>query len=145
MARVNRVLATELDSYHFATALAMLYEEPGRLSLVSAGHPYPVAGNKESRLLEFGGMALAVDSDATYDVHEVEVEPGGILVAYTDGLTEARSGGELFGEKRVTEAVEQLHDVSSRGLADYLIDESLRHAGGRFADDVAVLVLKRAM
>lgn len=144
MARLNRVLMAELESGQFATALAIGYDCNGGIDLVSAGHPYPiVCDDLTCSLFQCGGMALAVDSEATYETDHVELSPGGVLVAYTDGLTEARQSSELFGDERVLETVRSFHDAPARAIADELVDRALRHAGGKFKDDVAVLVLKR--
>lgn len=143
MARVNRVLTTELKPGQFATALAVAYDVTGKMSLVSAGHPYPVLCDSECRLLPLSGMALAIDEQSTYSVYEAQLEQGGVFVAYTDGLSEARNNGAMFGEERIVEAIATMRNASARGIAEHLIDESLRYAGGKFMDDVAVLVLKR--
>ena len=143
MARVNRVLATELESGQFATVLAVFYEMTGHMSLVSAGHPYPVVCNSDCALVQTEGIALGVDPTYDYTISEADLEPGGVFVAYTDGVCEARRGKEMFGDQRIVQAVAAKRHLSARGIAEHLIDEAHRHAGGKFADDVAVLVLKR--
>ena len=143
MERANHVLAMELDSDHFATALALTYHAPGRLSLVSAGHPYPVSCGTSCRVIEVGGMALAVDESADYDSIEAELDVGAMLVAYTDGLVEAGSSPDRFGEERLLGELAAVQGAPARAAAEHLVHASLRHAGGRFTDDVAVLVLKR--
>ena len=45
--------------------------------------------------------------------------------------------------ERLAHRVEATREAPARMIADCLLDESLRYAGGRLADDVAVLVLKR--
>jgi len=145
MSRLNRVLMKELADDQFATALALSYDVSGRVSLVSAGHPYPfVCHGGACRLVELSGTALAVNSASTYTSTQISLEPGGLLVAYTDGLTEARKQRVFFGEEGVIRAVSEAADASARGVAEHLVYESLRHAGGKFSDDVAVLVLKRS-
>ncbi|MBE0447433.1 MAG: serine/threonine-protein phosphatase [Actinobacteria bacterium] len=143
MARLNRVLKSELEIGHFATALAGIYEAPGRLKLVSAGHPPPVLCDSECRMLEPDGIALAIDEESTYTVSEVVLEAGAFLVAYTDGLIEARSSDGFFGESRVIDAVAGMRDAPARAVAEHLRDEALRYTGGKLMDDVAILVLKR--
>lgn len=144
MSRINRVLAAELKPGQFATALALHYYPSGKVELVSAGHPYPILGDTECRLVAANGMVLAVDEQASYSSTECELKPGGVLVAYTDGVIEARKGrGEQFGETRALEAVMEAQNASARSIVEHLVDKSLRHAGGKFADDVAVLVIKR--
>ncbi len=129
MSRLNRVVDAELGSDQFATALAITYGPAGKLTLVNAGHPSPVLKNAEPALLELPGMALAIDPSCTYQTYEANLEPGGVLVAYTDGVIEARSGGRLFGEHRVLELVGQMSDAPPRAIAERIVDEALRHAG----------------
>lgn len=143
MARLNRVLKEELEAGHFATALAGAYMGAGRLELVSAGNPIPILCSKSCRLLKPGGIALAVDEDATYSVSEVELGSGDIFVAYTDGLTEARSAKGFYGEDRVLEAVQQVRNAPANAIVEHLRDEAIRFADGNLTDDVAILVLKR--
>lgn len=143
MARLNRVIRSDLAPGDFATALALVYDSAGKFRMVNAGHPFPVLCDGGPRLVETHDAALAIIPDTTYRVEEVTVGPGGVLVAYTDGLTEARDEGEMFGDDRVIETVTRMRDASARAIAEQLIDDAQRHAGGKFSDDVAILVLKR--
>ncbi len=143
MARLNNVIRADLAPNDFATALALVYYGGGRFGMVNAGHPYPVLCDETCRLVETHDAALAIIPDATYSIEDVVLAPGGVLVAYTDGLTEARDEGDMFGDDRVMETVARMHDASARAIAEQLIDDAQRFAGGKFSDDVAVLVLKR--
>ncbi|MHB9037921.1 MAG: PP2C family protein-serine/threonine phosphatase [Armatimonadota bacterium] len=144
MARVNRVAESELQSGLFATSLAVKYDLSGNLGLVNAGHCHPIICDNTCRALELEGNALAIRDDSEYSLFEVNLEPDGIFVAYTDGLIEARNERlEQFGETRVLAEVSAARGASARAVAEHLIDRSLSHAGGKFSDDVAVLVLKR--
>lgn len=143
MERLNRVLSSELTSGHFATALAITYRLDGRITLVNAGHPSPVLCNGNCELIRNHGGALAVGLPPDYHATEYDLEPGGLFVAYTDGVTEARSRGDLFGEDRVVSTVTAMRDAPARAIVEQLVDDALRHAGGRFSDDVAVIVLRR--
>jgi len=145
MGRLNRFLEAELGADQFATALAATYDGLGGLSIVSAGHPHPVIiDNGKPRLVEVGGMALGVSPDTRYSPSPAHLPQGGVFVGYTDGLIEARiQGAEQFGEQRVMKAIVDMSDAGVRAIAEHLVDSALRHAGGRFADDVAVLVIRR--
>lgn len=143
MARLNRVVCTDLGVGHFATALAVLYDSTGRIQLVNAGHPYPVLCDEKCHLVETHDSALAINSEASYRVVDVQLEPGAVFVAYTDGLIEARSKGGMFGEDGLVKTVTAMRDASPRAIVDQLVDDAMRYAGGKFRDDVAILVLKR--
>lgn len=143
MARLNYIIRADMAPGEFATALALVYDHQGRFRVVNAGHPYPVMCDRACRLIESHDAALAILPDTTYSVQDAFLAPGGVLVAYTDGLSEARSGRDMFGDERVMETVSRMHDASARAIAEQLVDDAQRHAGGKFTDDVAVLVLKR--
>lgn len=143
MGRLNRVMEFELGPAQFATALAVSYQSSGKLKVVNAGHPLPIICDGACSVLEPYGAALGIDKNWEYAVAEGDLKQGATFVAFTDGLIEARKGKDLFGEERAAAAIEQVHNASARNIAEHLIDEALRHAGGKFKDDVAVLVLKR--
>ena len=145
MARLNRVVRSDLDPGNFATALALVYNLGGGLAMVNAGHPYPILCDEACRRVATHDAALAIAEESTYQVKDMTLGPGGVFVAYTDGLAEARGKRDMFGDERILETITRMRDASARAMAEQLIDDAQRHAGGRFSDDVAVLVLKRGL
>lgn len=144
MERLNRVIMSDLASGQFATALAFTYDEGGLLKLVNAGHPFPVLCGDSVGWIETNDIALAVDGNAAYHTAESRLEPGGLFVAYTDGLVEARGTARgMFGESRLLDTVSAMRDAPPRAVVDQLLDDARRFCGGKFPDDVAVLVLRR--
>jgi phosphoserine phosphatase RsbU/P len=118
---VNRALCASIAPGHFITYFyAVIDTASGDTHYCNAGHLPPlVAGRSgEVRRLAAGGMVLGIDAAASY-VEGVDcLAPGECLLAYTDGLTEARSAeGEEFGEERLAAClVPQLADgVPPRG------------------------------
>jgi serine phosphatase RsbU (regulator of sigma subunit) len=65
------------------------------------------------------------------------------LVLDTDGVTEARRGAELLGEKRLLEVVADLRGSSAQEVAAGVRDAALAFAG-RLRDDLQVVVLRLA-
>ncbi len=145
MERMNSALTAEFADGNFATAQAGIYSSPGRLLLSSAGHPHPVICDSGGacRFLDTEGMALGIRPGTGWAAQEIELEPGALFVAYTDGLLEARGPDGFFGEERILACIEEVREAPARAVADHLIDTAMRHAGGKLADDVAILVLKR--
>lgn len=141
--RLNRVLSEELEMHQFATALAGSYEQDGRLTLVNAGGPMPIICNKGISIINQPGLPLGVNRDAIYEQLELKLEAGDILLSFTDGLSEARVGVDLFGEERVISAFTEVQDTPARAIAEHLMDKALHYAHGRLLDDMAILVLKR--
>jgi serine phosphatase RsbU (regulator of sigma subunit) len=95
------------------------------------------------QVVELDGMALAVDDEIDCTSRELHIKEGDLFVAYTDGLIEARSGKDFFGEQRVMEILSEMKGCSSRAVAEKLTDEAIRFAGGNIVDDMAILVLRR--
>jgi adenylate cyclase len=120
----------------------------GRLDLCCAGHENPliVAADGTVRELRLeGGPALCVADDFAFPVERHRLAPGETLIAYTDGVTEARNpAGELFGRDG---AILVLAAGQARPLSD-LIDDLVAavrgfEAGEDASDDLTVLGLRR--
>ena len=129
----------------FVTALAAIVDPAtGRVLLASAGHPGPVhltaAG---ARIVDprFGPPLGTFAAD--YGCIDLLLRPGEYLMLYTDGVTEARRGRELFGEARLVQTVAGLHGAAAQRLAEVVRDAAGEHAS-RLMDDLQVLVLRRS-
>jgi sigma-B regulation protein RsbU (phosphoserine phosphatase) len=83
---------------------------------------------------------LGVFVEAAWKVRELELSADDRLLLYTDGVTEARRNGELFGEERLEMLVKNAQS-SVEDLPHVVLDEVLSFSGGALEDDVAVLAL----
>jgi serine phosphatase RsbU (regulator of sigma subunit) len=141
--KTNQLLLRRETQGEFVTAfLLVLDRESGESTYASAGHPSPVLVDPLGcRLLatSFGVPLGAFDRDYL-DAH-LTLGAGDCLVFYTDGVTEARRAGELFGETRLLEAVSRLRDRNPQELAEGLRDQAAAYAQ-RLADDLEVLALR---
>ena len=80
----------------------MFDTEAPTLRWASAGHPAAwLWHDREVRPLRATGPLLMLDPKGTYTSREIPLESGDLVLLYTDGLAEARSGEQLFGEERV--------------------------------------------
>jgi sigma-B regulation protein RsbU (phosphoserine phosphatase) len=70
----------------------------------------------------------------------VELEPGDVLVTYTDGVTEARRGRAFFGEGRIRKAVRR--SKTAQGVVEALLAAVGEFSSGVMRDDAAALVLR---
>ncbi len=138
---------THGDTNVFATVFfGILDGETGTLDYVNAGHEPPlVTGSGRALRLAPTGPAVGLMPGLDFAVERVELAPGELFLAWTDGVTEARSlGGELLGEEPVLAAV----DAAAAGAAAALggvLDLVDRHAAGAEpADDVTLLAVRRA-
>jgi sigma-B regulation protein RsbU (phosphoserine phosphatase) len=149
IAELNAVLMRTIETARFATlAYVEIDPEASRLLIVNAGHPplILVAPYHEPRTFESTGPALGVLPDAQFGTHLVELEPGGILVAYSDGVTEAvNAEGEEFGEGRLTATIEHHRALGASELCEALVTAVRRfREPAPASDDLTVMVIKRA-
>ena len=142
--QVNEMLLIGQEHQDLVTALCVMIDrETGQGLLSSAGHPPPVLiGANGARLVEPAhDLPLGV-MDWSYGASRFRLGPGDTLLLYTDGLTEARRDGELFGERRLLEALARAHATEPQTLIDSLRETVLAYAG-ELQDDLQIVALQR--
>lgn len=104
---VNRRLFHDTLPGEFATAFYVELAADGRLlKYCNAGHePMLLLRGGRIRELDAGGLALGIDPNETYATAEEALEPGDLMLMFTDGLLEARNfDGEAYGRARIHES-----------------------------------------
>jgi PAS domain S-box-containing protein len=143
LGKTNQLLMRHGSEGALVTAfLLVLDPSTGYATGASAGHPSPVLVHASSciPLETFFGLPLgSVDRD--YVDGHATLTAGDSLVFYTDGVSDARRGTELFGEERLMETVLALRDRSPQELAEGVRDAVTQFAG-RLRDDLQVLALR---
>jgi sigma-B regulation protein RsbU (phosphoserine phosphatase) len=145
---VNRYLAENIPSNRFVTLFyAELDPDSGALSFLNAGHNPPLivhaAGTVEQ--LASGGLPLGIKADADYREGRTTLQPGDVLVIYSDGVTEAASpNGEEFGPTRLYEVVSRNVEASAAGIRDRIESALTKFSQGtQAADDITLVIVKR--
>ena len=145
LSRVNQALIRRSVESRFATALYAVIGQDGRLTYCNAGHNPPLLLRKNDVVrLDKGGLILGLFEHATFEEETIRLEPGDLLVAFSDGVTEAMSAtGEEYGEPRLLECVEANRDKSVPDVLDCILT-SVRAftAGAVQSDDVTALVVR---
>jgi len=143
--RVNELLIPQIPMNMFVTCLVLVIDlDTGRTRFANAGHnlPYVRRGGKVIQL-PARGMPLGLMPGSEYDEHETVIEPGDIVLLYSDGITEQHSAaGEMFGFGRTAALVA---DATS---GDDLVDRSVLALGSFSAgvdqeDDITLVTLHR--
>lgn len=132
--------------------LSLLYGElvplPGggaRCTLASAGHPLPLLLRPDGTVRPAAEpqLLLGLMDDAVYETQSFDLAPGDSLLCVTDGVTERRSGGQMFDDgDGLAQALSGCAGLSAEEIA-----ERIKHAVHDFAerppdDDLALLVLQ---
>ena len=144
----NYIALTHPKSNMFATVFfAVLDPASGRLDYANCGHePALVLGAAGIReRLDPTGPAVGMMPDVQFNLRDVTLAAGETLLAFTDGVTEARAAsGELFGTERF-EALLATSAPSVRELLDRIERTLQRHTGGApQSDDITLLAARRS-
>jgi serine phosphatase RsbU (regulator of sigma subunit) len=148
-AKMNRFLYASTGANKYATFFyAQLEERTGHLRYVNAGHnpPYLVRrtdGGVEITELGIGGTVLGLFDEVEYEEAHVDLLPGDLLVAFTDGVTEAvNAAGEDFGEDRLKALLEESVGSPAEEVSAKL-SERMRQwgAGAEQHDDLTFVVV----
>jgi phosphoserine phosphatase RsbU/P len=127
--------------------LSVLNPATGELSYVNAGQNPPLLrrGNGSYERLRAGGMALGMFENATYTTGATVLEPGDVLVMYSDGITEAEDTfDQPFDEAGVQTVVDGQGWASAKELGWALFEAVETHSRERrLLDDLTVLALRR--
>ncbi|MBN1442483.1 MAG: SpoIIE family protein phosphatase [Planctomycetes bacterium] len=150
---VNRCLSADMNPGMFVTLLYLVLNTSSReVRLVRAGHNAPLLFRASQRKLIHvspRGIAIGLDHhgalfDSELEVQKFGIEKGDVLVAFTDGVTEAKSPtGEDFGEQRLYRLIGSHHSSSAQILVDSVVSEIQQHQGeADRSDDISLLVLR---
>ena len=154
-AKMNRFLHRSTGSASYATFFyALLDSDSRRLCYVNAGHnpPYVVrrrdhaAAPHEAKIEELsdGGTVIGLFPVAAYEQAAVDLNPGDLVIAFTDGVPEALNfAEEEFGEERLKELIRNSADLPIREITAALSDALRAWIGDAPQyDDITFVVLK---
>jgi hypothetical protein len=142
---LNALMSAQGRPEEFVSLVAAVFDTAaGTLRYASAGHPPGWLWNEgEVRALRATGPLLTLDPHAEYTSREVTLEAGDLLLLYTDGLAEARSGEQLFGEDRIAGVLRRDPGQDTTVLCKSLLDAAHDFAEGPLNDDLAILAIRR--
>jgi serine phosphatase RsbU (regulator of sigma subunit) len=145
--RINRYLTGATADNRFATFAMLQITADGDLSAVNAGH-CPVLIRRRDGAVEqvlSSGLPLGILDDVEYRVATYHLEPGELVLLYTDGVSEAESPEEEeFGVDRVVEVLAALDRVDAEAACDQMLAAVRRHTRGQpLQDDATLLVVER--
>ncbi|MFN2454247.1 MAG: PP2C family protein-serine/threonine phosphatase [Pyrinomonadaceae bacterium] len=147
MSKVNYLLWESIERNQFVTAFYAVLDASNRtLAYTNAGHNPPLLldADGSARFIERGGLPLGMFRDTRYYEYYLPIEPGQILVLYTDGVTEAvNSAGEEYGRGLLERAARAGQHLSARELISFIYEDVMAWTDGRGAnDDITFMIIK---
>ncbi len=143
---VNGLFYQSTPIEHYATLFFGQYDDhTRRLRYVNCGHVSPVLLRAGRRTEQLAPTATVLGLFSGWDCEEktVEINPGDMLVAYSDGVTDAGIDTEQeFGGDRLIALLEAARDDSPQRCVERVIDAVQQYGAGNQTDDVTVLAIR---
>ncbi len=146
-ARVNETMLRDGMSNRFATLFyAELQHDSGSVRFVNAGHNPALAVHK-NRIDRLGASSLPLGmfEDSEYEEVSLHLDPGDVLLIYSDGVTEAENiDSAEFGIERLEALAPQLRNLDPEAAGHLILSEIDRFLDGlRPADDLSMVIVRR--
>jgi serine phosphatase RsbU (regulator of sigma subunit)/pSer/pThr/pTyr-binding forkhead associated (FHA) protein len=145
ISRLNTGLFRRGIESRFLTAFYGVLAPDGSLTYSNAGHNPPLLVWKDGvRRLDAGGTVLGVFEHAHWDEETVRLGPGDVVIAFSDGVSEAlNDAGEEYTDERLIAAVQAHIGGTPQALLDGLLGDVRRFCGTGTPNDDATLVVVR--
>jgi phosphoserine phosphatase RsbU/P len=144
---LNHQLYHSTPQEKYATLFIAMYDaDDRRLTFSNAGHLPPVVLSETGivKRLEDGGTVVGLFDDIHYDEDFVQLRPGEIFLAYSDGVTEPENDFGEFGEERLIELVQENRDLPLARITEIVTAAVDDWIGAAEQPDDVTLVLARA-
>lgn len=151
MDKVNRLIYESSASHRYATFFfGALHPQTLLLECVNAGHNAPLilreqgCGTPEILQLRADGPVVGLLPDVAYSEQRLQLQPGDLLLAYTDGISEAMNAqDEEWGEERMLQAALRSPFASASEALEMIFGAADAFtAGAAQHDDMTLLVLR---
>jgi len=146
LSAANSLLIKETPAEMYVCLVyAVLDLETGELVYANAGHVPPLrvpASGDDVEELRETGFPLGLWADERYSEGRTMLGPGEVVLFYTDGVSEARRGGQAFGYHRLRSAAIRLRPRPAQEIAERIYRRLVSFCEGPPRDDVALLVVK---
>jgi len=150
MTSLNKLVFESSDANRYATFFYGEFDATSRvLNYVNGGHNAPMLfrrsdGGRDVVRLDTGGPVIGLMEDCSYHEGRVTLEPGDVLVAFTDGISEAMNlADEEWGDDRLIDAVRSNLQAPARDLIERIVTAADAFvAGAPQHDDMTTVVVR---
>jgi len=145
MTRLNRGLFRRAIEARFLTSFYGMLAPDGSLTFCNAGHNAPLLVTESGiRRLETGGVVLGLFDTASYEEETLKLEPGDLIVLFSDGVTEAMNAAheEYTDDRLIACANAHRGEAPQQVLDSLLADVHAFCAGEAQSDDVTAVLVR---
>jgi len=145
----ERILKDTRANLFVTVFFAVLDPQTGTINYCNAGHnpPFLLASQNgcEPLPLTKTGIPIGIDEDATWERESVQMEPGDVLILYTDGVPDAQnSRGDFYKQQSLVETITHNLGQSAEDLQTSILDSVYDFVGDAPPfDDITLMVLVR--
>ena len=149
IARANGLILDDARSHLFVTLFyVVLRSGSGEVVYVNAGHMPPLVVRSTDATVEelrVPGMALGILADVDFEERSTHLDPGDILVLYTDGVTDASNPeSQRYGRERLKQVADAHRHQTAAELVETIVETVAAFAGDAAQfDDITLVVAKR--
>ena len=150
ISKVNQRIISDTDASRFVTVFyGVLDPASGQMVYVNAGHNPPClirSNNKNTEeWLTKTGLLLGMFGDEDWTQGSIQIDPGDVLVLYTDGVTEAQNGaGEFFGTDGLLDVARSYLQSGANTIKEKLLKRIAEFLGTAAQhDDIALVIVTR--
>jgi phosphoserine phosphatase RsbU/P len=143
---LNRHLFQSTQPEKYATLFLGFYDDiKHRLTYSNAGHLPPIVLSRDNsiRRLETGGTVVGLFPDRDYEEETVELYPGDIFIAFSDGMTEPENEFGEFGEQRLIDTIASYRHLPLSKITEHAVSAIQDWIGSTEQPDDITLVLAR--
>ena len=143
--RVNQLMCERSASYSFVTLFLFSFDAQGKGEYLGAGHN-PVylyrAATDEIEELHSEGLILGAFESVSYNSSPLQLNPGDVLVVYSDGVTDAENPqGEMFEEERFRQVIQSNASAGVEVLKEKILEALDQFTEGMAQTDDITFVL----
>lgn len=146
LAAVNRQVHASSFADRYATLFYGVFDQTTRtLQYVNAGHnrPFIIRNGRPIAQLDAGGPPVGIFADSKYETGKLDLCPGDLTVAYTDGVVEAaNAAGKEWGTDGLLEAILRNHADEPHEIVEAVFAALESFTCGHQTDDATVLVAR---
>jgi sigma-B regulation protein RsbU (phosphoserine phosphatase) len=144
---INRVVEKNIDPTMFITMIYGSYNiKNHHFSYATAGHEpglYYSAKQDTFNDMEIKGAVLGLSCDSMYVDFTKQVEPGDMIIMFSDGVTESKKDGAFIDREGLISLLHRYKNLSAQQLVEAVHQELLKWSDFELDDDQTIVVLRR--